>query len=73
MSTKKLMTVEDFAEMATSETEDFELVEGELIALPSANPTHAKIRQNAERRVAGYFDRNPIGVILAEIDCRTGP
>ena len=73
MSTKTPMTVEDFAEMATSETEDFELVEGKLIALPGANPTHAKIRQNAERRVADYFDRNPIGVILAEIDCRTGP
>ncbi len=58
--------------MATSETEDFELVEGESIALPSANATQAKIRQNAERRVADYFDRNPIGVVLAEIDCRIG-
>lgn len=66
------MTVEDFAETATSETEDFELVEGESIALPSANATQAKIRQNAERRVADYFDRNPIGVVLAEIDCRIG-
>ena len=73
MSIETLMTVEDFAELATSETEDFELVAGELIPLPGANPTQAKIRQNAERQVAGYLDRNPIGVILAEIDCRIGP
>jgi Uma2 family endonuclease len=70
MSTKTLMTVEEFAQMTTSETEDYELVEGEVIPLPSANPVHAKIRQNVERQVAAYFDRNPIGVVFAEVDCR---
>lgn len=48
MSTRTLMSVEDFAQMTTAETEDFELVEGALIALLSANPLHAKIRQNVE-------------------------
>ena len=70
MSTKTLMTVEDFAQMATAETEDFELVEGVLIALPSANPLHAKIRQNVERRLADYFDANGLGVVLGEVDCQ---
>ena len=31
MSSKALMTVEQFARMETAETEDYELVEGELI------------------------------------------
>ena len=70
MSTKTLMTVEDFAQMTTAETEDFELVEGELIPLSSANPLHAKIRQNVERRLADYFDANTRGVVLGEVDCQ---
>ena len=48
MSTKMLMTVEDFAELNAAETEDYELVEGDLIPMASGNPVHAKIRQNAE-------------------------
>ena len=33
MSTKTLMTAQEFAQMQTPETEDFELVDGELIRL----------------------------------------
>ncbi len=36
MSTKTLLTVEEFAQLSFSENEDFELVEGELVALSSA-------------------------------------
>jgi Uma2 family endonuclease len=70
MGTKTLMTVEEFAQMTTSETEDYELVEGELIPLLSASPIHAKVRQNVERHVANYLDRSPVGAVLAEVDCR---
>ncbi len=73
MSTKTLMTVDEFSQMSTSDTEDFELVEGELIPLPSANPLHAKIRQNIELTVALYLRENPVAVVVAEMDCRTGP
>jgi Uma2 family endonuclease len=38
MSTKTLMTVEEFAQMHTAETEDYELVDGELIPLPTGTP-----------------------------------
>jgi Uma2 family endonuclease len=65
METKTLLTVEEFARLATWDTEDYELVEGELVPLPSANPIHDKIRQNVESAVAAYFDQNPIGVDLA--------
>ena len=51
MSTKALMTVEQLeqmetlAEMGTGQTGDYELLEGELISLPSATPGHARIRR----------------------------
>ena len=38
------MTVEEFSRIPTSGTEDYELVEGELIPAPGANPIHAEIR-----------------------------
>ena len=70
MSTKTLMTVEDFAQMNTPETEDYELVEGELVPLASGNPIHAFIRGRFEHRLWNYFEHSPIGVVLAEVDCR---
>jgi len=56
--------------MNTPEMEDYELVEGELVALPSATPMHAKVRHNVEVLVRSYFERNQPGVVLGEIDCR---
>jgi Uma2 family endonuclease len=64
------MTVEQFAQMYTAETEDYELVDGELVPLSSATPLHAKVRGRAERLIENYFERNPIGEAFAEIDCR---
>ena len=70
MATAALMTADEFAQMSTAEAEDYELVEGELIALPSGNPLHAEIRGRTERLIRNYFERNPIGRVLGEIDCR---
>ena len=70
MSTKTLMTVEEFAQMTPAETQDFELVEGELIPLSSGTPKHAIIRGRMEHLVLGYFERNQIGGVVSEIDCR---
>ena len=70
MGTKTMMTVEQFAQMHTAETEDFELVEGELIPLSSGTPRHARIRRRVERLIENYFERNPIGEPLGEVDCR---
>ena len=64
------MTVEEFAAMITPETEDYELVEGELVPLSSGNPIHARIRQNVEWLLRTYFELNPGGIALGEIDCR---
>lgn len=70
MSTSTLLSVEDFAQMIHSETEDYELVEGELIPLSSANPTHAMIRQNLEFELRSYFRNQSTGVVLGEVDCQ---
>jgi Uma2 family endonuclease len=70
MATAVLMTVEEFARMRTSETEDYELVEGELVPLPSANPTHAQIRGRLEQLLRNYFDQNLAGIVLSEVDCQ---
>jgi Uma2 family endonuclease len=70
MSTKTLMTAQEFAQMQTPETEDFELVDGELIRLPSGTPRHANIRGLTEHKVRSYFERSPIGQVYGEMDCR---
>ncbi len=73
MSAKTLLSVEEFAQLQLSDTEDFELVEGELIPLSSGNPMHADIRGLLEYLLRIYFGSNPIGKVLAEVDCRVSP
>jgi Uma2 family endonuclease len=70
MSTTTLMTVEQFARMQTSDTEDYELVEGELVPLPSGTPIHSMVRDQAGDIFRAYFRKNPIGAAIAEVDCR---
>ena len=64
------MTAEEFGQMITLETEDYELVDGELIALSSATPRHAMIRGTVEHEIYNYFKRNPVGETLSGVDCR---
>jgi Uma2 family endonuclease len=70
MSTASLMTVEQFAQMRTSETEDYELVEGELIPLSSGTPLHAKVRGRTEAILRAWLGNHRVGEVFAEIDCR---
>jgi Uma2 family endonuclease len=72
MSTASLMTVEQFARMQTSETEDYELAEGELIPLASGTPLHCMIRDQAGDMIRTWFRANPIGRAITEVDCRLG-
>jgi Uma2 family endonuclease len=69
MAAKTLMTVQEFAQMKTAETEDYELVEGELIPLSTGTPRHSEIRGRVEAMLWFYFRQNPIGKTLAETDC----
>ena len=67
------MTVEQFAQMQKPQnTENYELVEGELIPLPSGTLRHAEIRDMIGHLLWSYFIRNQIGKAYAEVDCRLG-
>ena len=70
MATKALMTVEQFAQMHTADTEDYELVEGELIPWSSGTLRHADIRDLVVHLIRSYFKGNPIGKAFGEVDCR---
>ena len=70
MSTKSVMTVEQFARMTTAETEDFELVEGELIPLSGGTRRHCKIRDFVVILMQTYFRCGRVGEAIGYIDCR---
>ena len=70
VGTKALITVEEFGQMDTSETEAYELVEGELVPLPSPTPIHARIFLNAARILENCLQSNKVGILLVEVDCR---
>ena len=64
------MIAEEFAQMVTAETEDYELVDGKLIPLPSTTPLHNIIKGKIIQITGNYFDRNPIGGAISSLDCR---
>ncbi|MFN0104212.1 MAG: Uma2 family endonuclease [Bryobacteraceae bacterium] len=64
------MTVEEFVQMNPVSDETYELVDGELISLPSPTPLHGIIRDRSVQLIWNYFDRNPIGGAIGETDCR---
>jgi Uma2 family endonuclease len=55
MGTRTLLTTEEYAQMHTSEREVYELVDGELIPLPSALPIHGIICANVAAWIAIYL------------------
>ncbi len=69
MSAKTLMTVTEFARMQTPDTEDFELVEGELIPLSSGTPKHSIIRDFVGDLLRSYLRNKRIGRAIGEVDC----
>ena len=70
MSTATLMTVEQFAQMKTADTEDHELAKGELAPFPSGTPQHARVRDRLAAMLWIYFSQHPLGQYFAETDCQ---
>jgi Uma2 family endonuclease len=73
MSTKALLSVEEFAQMQFADTEDYELVEGELVPLSGGSYRHNMIRDLMGHLLWEYFKTNPVGVAVAENDCLVTP
>jgi Uma2 family endonuclease len=70
MAAKALMTVGQFAQMHMADTEDYELVAGELIPMSSGTFRHARIRDLIVRLIWSYFEGHPIGEVFGEVACR---
>ena len=68
----ELLTVEQFAEMIETESEKYELADGEPTLVPGAAYRHNSIRDRLMRRFGNYFDVNPIGDSVSETPCRIG-
>ena len=56
--------------MKTADTEQYELVNGELVPLSSPTPKHGRIRRRLERALEDYFALQPTGEVMSETDCR---
>ena len=72
MSTKTLMTVEQFGAMITADTENYELVEGELVPMSSGTPYHNAIRDNVHEFLRAYLKEGRQGKAIVELDCLVG-
>lgn len=73
MGTQTLLTAEQFARLPPHETENCELVDGELISLVSANADHSLIKDFIITSLRTYLRAHPLGLLLSEIDCRLSP
>ncbi len=70
MGTKALMTASQFGRMITADTEDYELVDGELVHVSSGPPRHNKIRDLIGHLLWVYFKGSSVGEAFGENDCR---
>jgi Uma2 family endonuclease len=70
MATRTLMTAAEFSLLETSDSENYELAEGELISSPSATPRHNRVRYRLESKVQNFLEANHLGEAFDEIDCR---
>lgn len=70
MAANTLITAEQFAQMTPAETEDFELVEGDLIPLASPTPLHARICLRIGRSLDDYLTSHAMGDCFPDVDCR---
>src|SRR5450755_510789 len=68
--TQTLLTAEQFAQLPPPETENCELVDGELIPLPSANFGHSLTKDAVITALRIFLRTCPIGSVGSEIDCK---
>ncbi len=68
MSTKTLLTVEQFAQLPEDEAWRYELHHGELIEVPASNPTHNYIRDTIRHVFASFLDQHKLGVVITETE-----
>jgi len=72
MATHTLMTAEQFDQLPEEEGRRYELLDGELIEMPSANLEHNLILKNGLFELEGFFRRTEIGTVVPEMEFAFG-
>jgi Uma2 family endonuclease len=70
MTTKTLLTVEDYAALDEPEGVRYELSEGELIVTPSASAFHNDIRDEFNARLRPFVKSRKLGLVTSETDVK---
>jgi len=73
MSSKTLMTVEQFEQLPAEEALKYELSQGELVEVSSGTPKHALVRDNILFLLKQQFRKQTRGHALAEVEFRVNP
>jgi len=73
LKTKIKFTYEDYKNLPESETRRYELLEGELVMVPSPNYEHQRISGNLEFILRGFIQERNLGIIIyAPFDVHLG-
>ena len=73
MSTKTLLTVEQFAQLPDEEARRYELHQGELIEVSTGNPKHNFVRDTVVLLFRLFLRDHRLGVALAETEFQLAP
>jgi len=68
MTAQTLMTAAQFDALPEEEIRKWELLDGELIEVPSATPRHNRILARLLRPLDAFAETNRLGVVLPETD-----
>ena len=68
MTTKTLLTVEDYAALDEPDGPRYELSEGELIMTPSPTYFHNESRDELNARLRAFTDSQKLGGVVSEMD-----
>jgi len=73
LNTKIKFTYKDYKSLPESETKRYELIEGELIMVPSPNEYHQRISRKIEFLLQDFVEKNKLGeVYYAPLDVHLG-
>jgi Uma2 family endonuclease len=72
MTARMAMTAEQFDALPEEEIRNWELLDGELIEVPSATPLHNRILMRLSRKLDEYAERMHLGAVLPETDLAVG-
>jgi Uma2 family endonuclease len=64
------MTVDEFYKLLESAEQRLELIDGEVVEMPSGGPTHERVKSNLNRVLARWLDQHGAGQVFNESEYR---